>query len=220
MEHSRDGTKGDCDTDPKEYSQFVSPLRVGPYPLLLVADRSFFHDAFRSDYERPPYAEWLLAYLVTRRAVAPSPAKIMVTASSIIERLSKEFRSYPEIPAQAILAIRNLTEVHVVPDDVNLSWAPLYVSRILRDHSIVPVIVSSVKPEKWIERMKDAGLAWQIKGFNTDDISEKRVRENAWSCPLDAGTCARILEVTDPLYSSVTKMVGRLPKDNIASSHP
>lgn len=220
MEYADCGEKNVLRSDQQESLQIVSPLKIGRFPLLLVADKSFYHDALRSDYERPDDAEWLFAYLVSRRAISSIPEKIMVTASSIIDRLSKEFRSYPEIPAQTILAIRNLTDVYVVPDDVNLGWAPLYVSRILYDHSIVPVIVSSVKMEKWMDRMKDAGLKWQIRGFTTEEISSKRVRENAWSCPLNAGICATILKGADPLYNSVTKLIGPPPVGRQYPSSP
>jgi len=179
-------------------------------PVRLVADKSFFHDAFRTDYEPQIDAEWLWAYLAARRAIDPRH-RIAVTATSIIDRLESELRPFlrPNLGGAVSvgLLIRNLVRPYYIPPEENLGWAPLYVARILRDSGTIPIVVSSVKPERWMQRMKDAGVQWKIEGFQPG-MADLRAVEHAWFVPFDTHFCSHVLEEADPLYRSITNIVG------------
>ena len=175
--------------------------------LRLVAVKSFFHDAFRTDYEKQVDAEWLWAYIVGRKAVDPHH-RILVTSSSIVERLRNDFRAFPSIPPQVVIVIRNVADRITIPSDVPLDLAPLYVAKILRDMRVAAVVVSSVKPGKWLERMMRAGVKWEVEGFE-DGMSDLRAIEHAWFLPTDAHLCSHFLEHYDPVYRDVIKLVGK-----------
>ena len=181
-------------------------LAHGGVLFRFVADKSFFHDALRTDYQAQPDAGWLWTYLMARRTFDPHH-KILISANSIVERLQAEFRTYPSIRPQVVLVIRTLAECYPIPPDIPLDFAPLYVAKILNDSGTVAVIVSSVKQQKWLERMKDAGVEWKVEGFKSE-MSDKRAIEHSWFVPLSTHACSHILEGLDPLYKLVTKMIG------------
>ncbi len=171
-----------------------------------MADKSFFHDAWRTDYQPQTDAEWLWAYFVTRRSQRHE-GKILATASSIVERLNAEFKAYPHIPSQVTLTIYDVGDVLQVPADVDLGLVPIFVAKILRDQGSVAMIVSSVKTEKWLERLKWAGLNWKVEGF-TKEMSDDRAMEQAWFVPVGTHMASHYLEGLDPAYKEVVKAIG------------
>jgi len=185
-------------------------LALGGRRLRFVADKSFFHDAFRTDYPRQPDAVWLWAYIMARKAV-DRHHRILVTSTSILTKLQQEFRDkFPEIPPQVILAIQSLTERISMPTeaDVSLELVPLYISKILRDAGTVPVIVSSVKFGKWVEREKRAGVRWGLEGFQVG-MSDNRALEKLWFIPSNTHQASLVLQSLDPVYKEVVQVIGR-----------
>lgn len=197
------------EVDPEAHTDLAATTRSGKkVTIRLIADKSFFHDAFRIDYKPQIDAEWLLAYLVARRAIDPRH-RIAVTASSIIERLEQELRLRPHAGGAVSvgLVIRNLVRPYHIPPEENLSWAPLYVARLLSDAGTISLVISSVKNDRWMQRMKDAGVEWKVKGFQPG-MSSLRALEHAWFVPFDTHGCSHILEKYDPLYGPVTTIIG------------
>lgn len=180
------------------------------YPARLVLDKSFFHDAFRTDYAENKTAKWLFPYLINRRALDKS-RQVCVTASIILDRFAREFKTFPNIPSQTILAIRSITSVRPMPDDVEINYAPVYLAKMLYDSEIIPIVVSSVKLEKWRDRAQKAGITLGLEEF-TELMSERRVMENLWFAPISSANCVKLLNSIDPLFREVVELTGEPPE--------
>ncbi len=129
----------------------------------------------------------------------------MVTASAIVDRLEREFKAYRDIPPQVGLVIRGTVLCHQIPGDIDLGLAPLYVAKMLYDQGIKCLLISSVKARKWLDRMKQAGLDWEIEGF-TPGMSDLRAVRKAWFAPGWKKASSTILEAFDsPVYAEVLK---------------
>lgn len=129
---------------------------------------------------------------------------VMATASSIVDRLDDEFKRFQDIPPQVGLVIRGVLECRSIPREVDLALAPLYVAMMLADAGTICIIVSSVKPRKWLSRVKKAGLDWEVEGF-TPKMSDLRAQRRAWFEPLGTHGASHILELYDAAYPEVLK---------------
>ena len=95
-----------------------------------------------------------------------------------------------------------------MPSDIQIDFTPLYTAKILDDNGIRPLIISSVKEEKWIERIRKAGVDWNIDGF-TESMSAQRIIENAWTSPVPKELYVELLEVIDRIYyQKIIKIIG------------
>lgn len=178
-------------------------------PIRLILDRSFFHDAFRTDYPNTESAKWIFSYLVNRRAV--SRQKICITSSVIINNFAFRLKSFPGVPPQTILAILAITEVYPLPqEDMQFDHSTLYVAKILYDNQGIPIILSSVSMEKWRTRAVKAGIEMGLE-FD-EDMSVKRVYDNIWFLPMNSVLCISLFKKFDPLYSQIIDMVGDPPE--------
>lgn len=176
-------------------------------PVKFVADRTFFHDTFRKDYSSDGYAKWLFSYLVVRKSL-DTDRRIMAVPSTILDKISIEFRSYPGVPSTFILNIQAISETYTMPSDIQIDFTPLYTAKILDDSGIRPLIISSVKEEKWIERIRKAGVDWNIDGF-TETMSAQRIIEKAWTSPVPKKFYAELLATIDKIYyEKIVKIIG------------
>ena len=187
-------------------------------PVKFVTDRTFFHDVFRRDYSSDGYARWLYSYLVVRKSL-DTDRRIMAVPSTILDKISTEFRSYPGVPATFILNIQAIAETYTMPSDIQIDFTPLYTAKILDDSGIRPLIISSVKAEKWIERIRKAGVDWNIEGF-TESMSAQRIIENAWTSPVPKELYVELLEVIDRIYyRKIIKIIGTPKHKGESSKH-
>ncbi len=186
--------------------------------IKFVADRTFFHDVFRNDYSSDGYARWFFSYLVVRKSL-DTDRRIMAVPSTILDKISREFRSYPGVPATFILYIQAIAETYTMPSDIQIDFTPLYTAKILDDSGIRPLIISSVKEEKWIERIRKAGVDWNIDGF-TESMSAQRIIEKAWTFPIPKESYVELLEVIDPIYyQKIIKIIGTPKRKGESSKH-
>lgn len=183
-------------------------LELRDRPVILVADKSFFHDAWRTDYESKSKsdAEWLFAYILTRRALGYRE-RILATSLSVVDRISAEFKAYADIPAQVALVILQHAECYPIPGDVGLGLAPIYVAKRLSDDGRICLIVSSVKRQKWLDRLRLAGVTWEVKGFDAS-MSDQRAMSQAWFASIGSPLASRLLETLDSAYKEVVGIIG------------
>lgn len=186
-------------------NDIVSDSRI----IRLILDRSFFHDAFRTDYPLTEPAKWVFSYLVIRRAI--SGQKICYTSSLIIDRFARELKTFPDVLPITILALHALMEVYVLPqEDMQQDLSTLYVAKILYDNQMIPIILSSVSMAKWRTRAVKAGMDM---GLDFDeDMSLRRVYDNIWFLPLTSVLCISLLKKFDPLYPQILEMIGAPPE--------
>jgi len=184
-----------------------------PFPFRLLTDRTFFHDAWRTDYNPPYEARWLFMYLTTRQTFDESREKLLVVPEILARRLNSEFRAFPDVPANVVLLIREVALYYPTPTDISLDLAPLFVAKALADGGTVCLIISSVKTDKWIERLKRAEIDWKVEGFETAEnprkISDRRAIQQAWFVPLGSKQVARLLRAWDSrYYKKVVEIIG------------
>lgn len=178
-------------------------------PVIFVIDKSFLHDYFRHDYPTNKPAKWLFNYFAHR--MAHSLTKICVISSTALDRWREEFTAtqvYTELTPRAILSVEAWAEVISLQNpSLRLDDSTLIIAKVLYDHRMIPVIISSVKPEKWADRTQKLGIKLGIAQFS-EDMSEKRVDENMWSAPLTAEYCVGLMKTYDRLFEVIVKEVG------------
>lgn len=177
-------------------------------PITIVLDRSFFHDAFRTDYAQTESAKWILTYLFYRKALTRKI--ICYTSSLIINRLAREIRTFPDIPSQMILTLRAITNVYALPqEDMQFDHSTLYLAKILFDNQNIPIILSSVSTEKWRTRVFSAGIEM---GFEFEEgMSHRRVEEITWFIPLTSDQCISLYRQYDSWYPRIVESIGAPP---------
>jgi hypothetical protein len=181
-------------------------------PVRFVIDRSFLHDAFRIDYPVNESAKWLFPYFVHRSALAK--VKVCIMPSTAVERWSREFRPYLGQTPRAVLAVQAIAEVYQLADPrIRLDDSTLIVAKILNDSGITPVILSSVKADKWSERTQELGIKLGLEEF-TEDMSKKRIQEKMWCAPMSAKSSVSLMKFMDTkFFSQIVKVLG-YPKGN------
>jgi hypothetical protein len=184
-----------------------------PFPLILVADRTLFHDMFRKSYGTNVHAEWLLGYLTWRRGLAAG--QILVTASSTLEQVRSEFKELArgtgrEPLPRVLAAVYSFTRLVDLQTAVPSKHAPLYVAALQAVGGVIPIIVTSVSSDTIRERIHDAGLKMNLPGFTTT-MSRLRIERGAWFASGGAAQVAQILAECDPCFQRVIAKVGLPP---------
>ncbi len=140
--------------------------------------------------------------------IAYDKSKVCAMSSTVVDIWSREFRTYPGVTPQAVLAVKAIVDIYplasinVRPDD-----STLFVAKILYDSEAIPVILSSVKEDKWKERAQTLGLKFGFEEFS-EEMSKKRLDRLIWFSPLSADFCVKILRQVDPLYHSIVRVIG------------
>jgi hypothetical protein len=173
-------------------------------PYRFIVDKTVFHDAFRTSYEHSEDPRWLTDYFLARLSIKPN--KILTIPSTIIDRLSDEFKTYPDTPSQVILIIKSIASIYPFPKNEDLNHAPIYLAKTLADFGFIPVIVSSVKKEKWYDRGHKVGMIENIEEF-TKSMSQKRLERGVWFYPVSATECKVILQQVDTEYNKVLSLL-------------
>ena len=187
-------------------------------PIRFILARSFFHDAFRHDYPKGPYAEWLFSYFFVRAALDPT-RKICATSSIVLSRLEGEMRSYPNLHPQTILLFRQIVDVLPMPAaDVEVDHSILYVAKTIFDRNVIPFVLSSVKASKWAERAVPVGIKMGLEDY-AEGMSENRLVEGIWFAPVSSAICVGILSSADPLYGQLVGLIGEPPKRQPPPKH-
>lgn len=174
-------------------------------PIIFIADRSFFHDALRTEYSHPDDSEWLLFYSVVRHSLEPFH-KILAMSSIVLDKLQNEFRSYPDIPPQIIQVVKKLVHIAQFSQDVPIDYSTIYATAYLSSKDIIPIIVSSVKEKKWLDRIKKAGMELKVKGY-TKNMSYKRIDETFPGYLATAKDAREILQDFDPIYGKIESLI-------------
>jgi hypothetical protein len=179
--------------------------KVAGHSIRFIADKSFFHDVFRTDYDHQDESRWMSDYLFARNSIKPNH-KLMITPSSIIGRLRDEIGSHGDIQFQTMLTVEAITEIYPYPNNENLKFAPIYLAKTIFDFGFIPVIISSVSGEKWLERAHKVGMIQNEEEF-TKNMSIKRLDGKMWFVPANARECTDILKDFDNLYQKVTSLL-------------
>ena len=110
--------------------------------IRFVLDKSFFHDALRTDYKQEGCAPWLFAYFFQRSAIDKTQ-RYCRTSSLIIDLLSNELKGFRHIAPQTILMLKSIIRVHNMPEEkVSPDYSILYLAKILFDNNRIPIITS------------------------------------------------------------------------------
>lgn len=173
-------------------------------PYRFIVDKTVFHDAFRTSYEHSEDPRWLTDYFLARLSIKPN--KILTIPSTIIDRLSVEFKTYPDTPSQVILIIESIASIYQFPKNEDLNYAPIYLAKTLSDFGYIPVIVSSVKKEKWYDRGHRVGMIQNVDDF-TKSMSQRRLEKGVWFYPVSASECKGILHQVDHEYDKVLPLL-------------
>ena len=172
--------------------------------MRFVLDRSFLHDSFRTDYPPNQSAKWLFPYLVHR--VAQARLKICVISSTAIDRWSREFRETGLTP-KVVLAVEGIAHIQSLANNtLRLDDSTLIVAKLLHDRGMIPIILSSVKLDKWKERTQKLGIKLGLEEF-TPEMSKKRIDQQMWSAPLSAEFCVSIMKAYDPFFGRIVKII-------------
>jgi hypothetical protein len=159
---------------------------------------------FRTTYDSPSqvHARWLLAYLTWRGAICPRDL-IVQTATSVI----RDVRSAIPQPVAALDTFVVSTEL---PDTVTAKHAVVYVSKILSDQGILPIIVTAVSQEKMVERIHEAMVDMKVEGYTTV-MSDRRVLTKAACVPVSTGSACLLLAALDARFKDIVPNVGMPP---------
>ena len=179
-------------------------------PLRFLIDHTFFHDIFRSDYPHGDEAIWLLFYTYIRYTLIPNE-KIIIVPNVIFKKIQFEFPIYHGISHSLILAISRIMEQFPIEvTDPILSM--INVADRLLSKDIRPIIVSSVKVEKWLDHIQKWCVEIGLEGFTTV-MSDKRIYEK-FPCELVNTTkeeakelLSNILSKYDSEYQEVIRFI-------------
>jgi hypothetical protein len=130
-------------------------------------------------------------------------------SSTAVERWVREFRPYSGQVPRAVLAVEAIADVvRLGNTPLSLDDSTLIVAKLLNDNGTIPVILSSVKAEKWKGRTQELGLKLGLEEF-TEDMSEKRIEENMWCAPMSAKACVNIMKLFDGgFFPQIVKVLG------------
>jgi len=170
--------------------------------LCFVTDATFYHDAFRTDYNHSENANWILFYTITRYTSNPTE-KILLIPKPILDYLKREFRLYHDISPGIIRAISRITEIFPI-DDVTPENATIYAALWLSSRDVLPIIISSVKKRKWIDRMRRLGIEHELEGFSSG-MSDRRVEKTFPIYLTDANEARQILSKHDSEYQKIMR---------------
>lgn len=141
-------------------------------PLLFLIDHTLFHDYFRTNYPHNDVADWLFRYTHYRNALVPSE-KIIIVPKVIFDKVQFEFPIYHNIVPSVIQALCEVIKLFPIEiTDPNSSIVNV-VDRLLSKDTI-PIIVSSVNEDKWLDQFQKWGLKIGLEGF-TEVMSDKRI---------------------------------------------
>ena len=193
--------------------KFTPPGSRVDTEVSLIADRSLFHDMFRS-YGGTEPAEWFWAYVTVRRGLDPTP--VVLAANATMSRLEQEFaaishtgNSDHNLPT-LLKATRSYIRTVDLPANISAKDAAIYLSMVQYDLGSVPVLISSIGHDKLLEKAHSAGMDMHLDGF-TPAMSRRRLEKGRWFLPIDASGVDEILALTDSFYSQVVDRIGPTP---------
>lgn len=143
-------------------------------PIRFLIDHTFFHDYFRTDYPHNDVVDWLFHYTYYRNTFIPNE-KIIIVPKIIFDKVQFEFPIYHGIVHSVIQSLCKIIDLFPIEvTDHDLSMINVAVRLLSKD--IIPIIVSSVNKEKWLDHIQRWGIKIGLEGF-TDVMSDRRIHD-------------------------------------------
>ena len=149
-------------------------------PLFFLIDHTFFHDYFRDDYPHSDLADWLFHYAYYRNTFIPNE-KIIIVPNVIFDKIQFEFPIYHGINHIVIQSLRKVIDLFPI-EVTDLDLSMINTADRLLSKDIIPIIVSSVNEEKWLDNIQRWGINIGLEGF-TDVMFDRRIH-NKLPCVL------------------------------------
>lgn len=177
------------------------PFTYKKHPIYFLVDHTFYNDAFRPDYSHTKDALWIFSYNIIRHTFEPNE-KILIVPKLILDLLQKEGHSSI---TRHVYTISKLTLVIPIREE-SPNLAIIKLALLLDSQERIPIIVSSVKEDKWLERVRKLGLDYNINGFS-EQMSSTRLK-NIFPAPIKTPDKAReIISKYDSLFKRINKKI-------------